>query len=60
MGFTEMQREAPDLALEWRLHSRELFEAYFKRGYRVVDFFLDRGRHRGRYLLARRDGSSAT
>ena len=43
MGFTEMQREAPALALEWRMQTRELFEAYFARGYRVVDFFLDRG-----------------
>lgn len=55
MGFTEMQREAPDLALEWRMQTRELFEAYFRRGYRVVDFFLDRGQHRGRYLLAKQE-----
>ena len=53
MGFTEMQREAPALALEWRLQSREIFEACFARGYRVVDFFLDRPQLRGRYLLAR-------
>jgi predicted GNAT superfamily acetyltransferase len=55
MGFTDMQRDAPDLALEWRLQTRELFEGYFGRGYRVVDFFLDRDQRRGRYLLARRD-----
>jgi predicted GNAT superfamily acetyltransferase len=53
MGFTEMQREAPALALEWRMQSREIFEACFARGYRVVDFFLDRPQLRGRYLLAR-------
>jgi predicted GNAT superfamily acetyltransferase len=52
-GFTEMQREAPDLALEWRHHTREVFEAYFARGYRAVDFELERERGRGRYLLAR-------
>jgi chorismate synthase len=52
MGFTEMQREAPELALEWRMQTRELFETYFARGYRVVDFFLDRGQGCGRYLLA--------
>jgi len=56
MGFTEMQREAPELALQWRLQTRELFETYFARGYRVVDFFLDRAAGRGRYLLARREG----
>ena len=53
MGFTEMQRDAPALALEWRLQTREIFETYFGRGYRVVDFFLDRAQSRGRYLLAR-------
>jgi predicted GNAT superfamily acetyltransferase len=49
-GFTEMQQEAPDLALEWRHRTREIFEAYFGRGYRAVDFELHHGR--GRYLLA--------
>ena len=48
------------LALEWRLQSREIFETYFARGYRVVDFFLDRPQQRGRYLLARAaDGEPA-
>jgi predicted GNAT superfamily acetyltransferase len=51
-GFTDMQRETPDLALEWRMQTREIFETYFGRGYRVVDFFLDRPQRRGRYLLA--------
>lgn len=53
-GFTDMQREAPDLALEWRMQTREIFERHFHRGYRVVDFFLDRENGRGRYLLALR------
>ena len=53
MGFTDMQREAPELALDWRLQTREIFEAYFARGYRAVDFFLDRPR-RSRPLPARR------
>lgn len=55
MGFTDMQREAPALALEWRLQTREVFETYFTRGYRVVDFHLDRPHHRGRYLLAKNE-----
>lgn len=54
-GFTDMQREAPELALEWRMQTREIFESHFRRGYRVVDFLLDRADGRGRYLLARRD-----
>ncbi len=55
MGFTELQREAPALALEWRMQTRELFETYFAKGYRVVDFHLDRTHQRGRYLLAKAD-----
>ena len=55
MGFTDMQREAPALALEWRMQTREVFETYFRRGYRVVDFHLDRPHHRGRYVMARKD-----
>lgn len=47
-GFTEMQQQAPDLAIEWRHHTREIFETYFARGYRAVDFELGRRR----YLLA--------
>jgi predicted GNAT superfamily acetyltransferase len=43
------------LALSWRLQTREVFEAYFKRGYRAVDFFLSREAARGQYLLARID-----
>jgi predicted GNAT superfamily acetyltransferase len=47
-----MQHHAPDLAMQWRMHTREIFETYFKRGYRVVDFALDRDAGFGRYLLA--------
>ena len=52
-GFTEMQQESPELALEWRLRTREIFAAYFGRGYRAVDFEFQRERGGGRYLLAR-------
>jgi chorismate synthase len=52
-GFTEMQQEAPDRALEWRLHVRQMFEEYFAKGYRAVDFVLQRDAGFGRYLLAR-------
>ena len=54
-GFGDMQKEAPDLALDWRLATREIFQTYFGRGYRVVDFFLARELRRGQYLLARLD-----
>lgn len=54
-GFTEMQVEAPDTALQWRLTTRERFETHFAAGYYAVDFELypEGG---GRYLLARRPG----
>ena len=53
VGFTEMQAQAPALALEWRMATRQIFQAYFARGYRAVDFFLSRESRRGQYLLAR-------
>ena len=53
-GFTEMMSEAPDLALEWRMATRQIFQSYFSRGYRAVDFFLSREARRGQYLLALR------
>ena len=54
-GFTEMQAEQPQLAMDWRMATRTIFTTYFARGYRAVDFVLDRDAGRGRYLLASRD-----
>ena len=51
-GFTQMQQQAPELALQWRLHVRQMFQAYFSKGYRAVDFVLTRDAGYGRYLLA--------
>ena len=42
----------PALALEWRMATRAIFQHYFARGYRAVDFFLAREAGRGQYLLA--------
>jgi predicted GNAT superfamily acetyltransferase len=53
MGFTDMLSKAPDLALAWRMATREIFTAYFARGYRAVEFFLDRPSRKGSYLLVR-------
>jgi predicted GNAT superfamily acetyltransferase len=52
-NFTRMLSEKPDLARQWRLGTREIFQTYFGRGYRAVDFFLAREQGRGQYLLAR-------
>lgn len=53
--FGDMQIGDPDLALAWRHHTRGIFQAYFQRGYRAVDFFLARNAGRGHYLLAQRE-----
>lgn len=52
-GFSEMQLGDPELAQAWRAHTREVFQQYFARGYRAVDFFLARNVGRGHYLLAK-------
>ncbi|HET7220056.1 MAG TPA: hypothetical protein VFJ02_18495 [Vicinamibacterales bacterium] len=51
-GFSQMLATDVALALEWRLATRAVFEHYFARGYRAVDFFLARDAGRGHYLLA--------
>ncbi|MFI5177236.1 MAG: GNAT family N-acetyltransferase [Vicinamibacterales bacterium] len=48
--FTELQASAPDVALAWRLATRETFTSHFARDYRVVDFLVDR-EGGGSYLL---------
>jgi len=35
------------------MSTREIFQTYFRRGYRAVDFFLARDAGKGQYLLAR-------
>lgn len=52
VGFSDMLVDDPERALAWRLATRQAFTTYFARAYRAVDFFLDRARGRGRYLLA--------
>ena len=54
-GFTQMQQQSPERALQWRLHVRQMFQAYFAKGYRAVDFVLQREAGFGRYLLAKQD-----
>jgi predicted GNAT superfamily acetyltransferase len=51
MGFGDMQARNPTLALDWRLTTRRVFQSYFAREYRAVDFFLAREHGRGFYLL---------
>jgi predicted GNAT superfamily acetyltransferase len=51
MGFGEMQEKDPSRALAWRMATRQMFTTYFQRGYRAVDFLIDRPNRRGRYVL---------
>jgi len=53
MGFTDMLARDPGPALAWRMATREIFNTYFGRGYRAVEFFLDRPSRKGTYLLAK-------
>jgi predicted GNAT superfamily acetyltransferase len=52
-GFTQMQQQAPDRALAWRMDVRQMFQEYLAKGYRAVDFVLQREAGFGRYLLAK-------
>lgn len=54
-GFSELQVADPELGLAWRMQTRGIFQTYFGRGYRAVDFFLSLDSGRGHYLLARGD-----
>ena len=54
MGFTDMLARNPALALAWRVCTRAIFTTYFDRGYKAVDFILDRVARLGTYLLVRR------
>jgi predicted GNAT superfamily acetyltransferase len=51
LGFSEMLAKDPALANGWRMSTREIFQCYLARGYRVVDFFLSREANRGQYLI---------
>jgi predicted GNAT superfamily acetyltransferase len=52
-AFNDMQQQHTELALAWRLAIRDAFTWAFARGYRAVDFHLNRERGGGAYLLAR-------
>jgi predicted GNAT superfamily acetyltransferase len=52
-GFSEMLSSAPDLAMTWRMATRQIFTTYFEGGYHAVEFFLDRKARKGTYLLVR-------
>ena len=56
--FLEMQQQATDRALAWRLAVREVMTDAFAKGYRAVDFFLNREQGGGSYLFARDESAT--
>ncbi len=53
-----MQQQATDIALAWRLAVRGVMTDALSRGYRAVDFLINRERGGGAYLLARDEETS--
>ena len=51
--FLNMQQQSTEHALHWRLAVRDVMADALARGYRAVDFFLNRELGGGAYLLAR-------
>jgi len=51
LNYSEMVSCAPVAALDWRLSVRRIFETYFGRGYRAVDFLVDPANRKGAYVL---------
>ncbi|MFN8454595.1 MAG: hypothetical protein U0401_07975 [Anaerolineae bacterium] len=49
LDLPSLKAHLPELALHWRLHTREVFEACFSRGYTAVNFL--RGADRNYYVL---------
>lgn len=51
--FLALKEADPELALEWRMHTREIFEDLFAKGYLVTDFVHLSGPHpRSFYVLS--------
>jgi len=51
--FQVLKSAHPLLALQWRLHARNMFEPLFERGYLITDFVYMPGKHpRGFYVLS--------
>ena len=56
--FMGLKTANPELALEWRIHTRQIFETLFDRGYLVTDFIHSPGAHpRSVYVLSHGDST---
>lgn len=52
-NFTDIKKRAPNLALEWRIKTREIFEKYLSSGYLVADLIHSKDKKRCFYVLVR-------
>lgn len=59
-AFAQLKARSPDIALAWRMASREAFLHYFGRNYRATDFVLRRAEPVGSYVLDRESSSTAS
>jgi predicted GNAT superfamily acetyltransferase len=59
--FQALKSYDKDLALEWRMHTRDVFEAVFTEGFMMTDFFVEtlEGRPRSFYALSPREAPGA-
>jgi predicted GNAT superfamily acetyltransferase len=56
--FQALRTANPPLALNWRIHSRQVFQACFARGYIVTDFVFEPGNPpRSFYILSHGDST---
>jgi chorismate synthase len=56
--YGDMLQQEPAAALAWRLQTRSIFQTYFARGYRCVDFLLNREQGRGQYVMEQKSAAS--
>lgn len=57
--YGDMLQQEPATALTWRLQTRSIFQTYFARGYRCVDFLLNREQGRGQYVMELKSAAGA-
>lgn len=57
--YGDMLQAEPATALTWRLQTRAIFQSYFARGYRCVDFLLNREQGRGQYVMELKSAAGA-
>lgn len=54
-NYQALKAADPELALNWRYHTRKIFETYFKADYQIIDFIFDKiPKPRSYYLLEKK------